>query len=390
VQTLLEGTVALARQGENSLQPKLLAALEKVDFKSLKEPLQLDYLRALSLVFIRMGEPDKETRERFVQKLDGHFPSQSNWVSRELAAMLVYLQSPTIVEKCLAEIARPSSPPTSEEMADLLARNKGYGGTLAQVLANSADPQKFHYMFVLRNAKTGWTLERRKAWFEFLNDTRTKKGGASFANFLRDIENDFFANATDLERLAIEAMGLRKPFVVKELPKPQGPGKDYTLEEVVTGAETKLKGRSFENGKKMFAAARCIVCHRFFGDGGATGPDLSQSAGRFQLKDMAEAIVDPSKVISDQYRASIVVTNAGKQITGKIASESETAIIVVVNPEDSTKVEEIKKSDIDEMTPSPVSLMPKDLLKELNENEVYDLLAYLLSRGDQNHPMFKK
>ena len=40
--------------------------------------------------------------------------------------------------------------------------------------------------------------------------------------------------------------------------------------------------------------------------------------------------------------------------------------------------------------PSPVSLMPENLLGTLNENEVLDLLAYLLSRGDPNDPMFRK
>jgi putative heme-binding domain-containing protein len=401
-QALLEGTVALARQADKKLKAPILAALEKIDFKSLPEQQQLDYLRALSLVFYRMGEleldankgdkvlhePDKETAARFLQKLDGQFPGPHHLVNRELCSMLIYLKSPTIVAKAMAEIAKPSPPPTAAEMADLLARNPGYGGTVAQVLANSADPQKFHYLFVLRNAKIGWTPVLWVEWFTFLNDTKTKKGGASFGGFLRDIENDAFANASDADRLAIEALGLRKPFVLPPLPKPQGPGKDYTLDEVVTNAN--LKGRNFENGKRTFAAARCIVCHRFAGEGGATGPDLSQAAGRFQLKDMAEAIVDPSKVVSDQYRASTVVTTDGKEYIGKIVSETKNKITLVVNPEDSTKTLEIKKSDIDENKPSPISLMPKDLLKELNQDEVNDLLAYLLSRGDKNNEMFKK
>ena len=51
---------------------------------------------------------------------------------------------------------------------------------------------------------------------------------------------------------------------------------------------------------------------------------------------------------------------------------------------------EIKQADVDEVKPSNVSLMPEELLNPLNENEVLDLLAYLLSRGDPNHPMFKK
>ena len=140
----------------------------------------------------------------------------------------------------------------------------------------------------------------------------------------------------------------------------------------------------------MFAAARCIVCHRFYGEGGATGPDLTQSAGRFSFKDMVESIIDPSKVVSDQYKASVVFTTGGKTYTGKIVSDTKDGVTILTDPEDSTKVTEIKRGEIDEVKPSAVSLMPKDLLKPLNEDEVLDLLAYLLSRGDPNHPMFKK
>ena len=39
-------------------------------------------------------------------------------------------------------------------------------------------------------------------------------------------------------------------------------------------------GRDFEGGKRTFAAARCVVCHRFGDDGGSTGPDLTQAGGR--------------------------------------------------------------------------------------------------------------
>ena len=140
----------------------------------------------------------------------------------------------------------------------------------------------------------------------------------------------------------------------------------------------------------MFAATRSIVCHRFQGDGGATGPDLTQLAGRFNLKDLTEAIVDPSKIISDQYRAMQVVTAEGKGYVGRVISETDNQITLLVDPEDSTKIVDIPKDEIDESLPSQTSLMPKDLLKPLNENEALDLLAYLLSRGNPQDPMFKK
>jgi hypothetical protein len=73
-----------------------------------------------------------------------------------------------------------------------------------------------------------------------------------------------------------------------------------------------------------------------------------------------------------------------------VVSENAESLIVVTDPEDSSKVQDLKKKDVESVKVSPVSLMPQDLLKTLNENEVLDLLAYLLSRGDPSHTMFKK
>jgi putative heme-binding domain-containing protein len=132
------------------------------------------------------------------------------------------------------------------------------------------------------------------------------------------------------------------------------------------------------------------VCHRVGGEGGATGPDLSQVAGRFGIKELAEALVEPSKVVSDQYKASVVRTVGEQTHVGKIVNDAGDRYTIVVDPEDSTKVVELKKSDVADVKPSNVSLMPEKLLNSLNENEVLDMLAYMLSRGDANHPMFRK
>ena len=154
-------------------------------------------------------------------------------------------------------------------------------------------------------------------------------------------------------------------------------------------AGEQLKGRDFKNGERTFASANCVLCHRFAGNGGATGPDLTQTAGRFGIKDLTEALIDPNKVISDQYRASVVSTVDGNQITGRIVSENDDELVILIDSEDSSKIATIAAEDVEEVTPSPVSLMPADLLDTLNENEVLDLLAYLLSRGNPNDPMFR-
>src|SRR5579884_562888 len=388
--TLLTGAVAFARQGDKKMQSQLLAALDRLDYDKLTEMQQLELLRVYQLIFIRMGKPDVATASHLTKKLDAHYPARTDPLNRELSTLLVYLKAPTVIAKTIALMRQESKKTNGEHLDELLARNRGYGDTIARTLANGADLQKLHYLFVLRNLRDGWTWEQRKFYFEWLNDARKHSGGASYQGFLNNIEKDAFANASDSERLAIESAGLRKPFQMKELPKPKGPGRDWKLADLVQFAQPKLKDRNFKNGQRMYAAARCIVCHRFNGEGGATGPDLSQVAGRFSLKDLCEAIVEPSKVVSDQYRASLVTTESGKVYSGRIVNETQDTLTILLDPEDSTKIAEVKKSDIEEIKPSPVSLMPEGLLKSLNDAEVLDLLAYLLSRGDPQNPMFRK
>ncbi len=387
---LIQSAVALARQGDKTLQPKLLAALDNIQFSSLTEIQKLEIIRTYQLVFIRMGEPSKEVAAALASKFDSFFPSSDDRLNRDLGDLLVYLKSNTIADKITKLLMQPSKPVDGKELEELLLRNRGYGGGIAKMYSNFPDLQKNYYLYSLRNLKEKWTLDTHKLYFTALTEARTRSGGNSYQGFLTNIEKEAFDNATDIQRLTIEALGLKKPYKAPPLPKSIGPGKDYKLAELVQLSEGKLVKRDFKNGQKMYAASRCVVCHRYNGDGGATGPDLSQVAGRFSLKDLCESIVEPNKIISDQYKASIIETKSGKFITGKVVSETTDQITIVTDPEDASKIQEVKKKDIEAVKVSSVSLMPADLLKTLNENEVLDLLAFLLSRGDPSSPMFKR
>ena len=85
-----------------------------------------------------------------------------------------------------------------------------------------------------------------------------------------------------------------------------------------------------------------------------------------------------------------MLTADGTIVTGRVVSENETTYVVLTDPQDSSKVAEIAKDDVEQIDPSPVSLMPANLLDTLNEEEVLDLIAYVLSRGNSQDPMFKK
>jgi putative heme-binding domain-containing protein len=339
-------------------------------------------------VLIRLGDIDAAARAAWGERFDAMFPAASDFVNRELAIVMVAVGSSQAAAKLVPLLERDRQT-TTADLGALLSRNRGYGGSISAMLANHPDEQQLHYALTLRNLKSGWTPPLRTAYFRWFDKARTWAGGSSYQKFLTNIDNDAFGNATDAERLAIEASGARKPYVAPELPKPHGPGRPWTTVEVLQTADGRLTGRNFKEGQRAYQAARCIVCHRFGGDGGATGPDLTQAAGRFTLKDLVDAMTDPSLVISDQYKATIVQTKEGQVHTGRIVADLEDRIVLVVNPEDATKTVTVLKTDIEEQTPSPVSLMPKELLNGLSEAELLDLVAYLLSRGDPGHPAFK-
>ncbi|MEZ6141279.1 MAG: c-type cytochrome [Zavarzinella sp.] len=387
---LINGAIALARKGGSANQADLLVALDKLDLAKLPVSEQTDLVRVYQLIFIRMGEASPEWAEKLAKKWDPLYPAASDALNRELVQLLVYVKSPTVLAKTIELMKKPSKPISRAEIDELIARNKGYGAAIEKMMKNAPDDQKTHYAFALRNVEKGWTMEQRKFFFEWLNEARQKSGGNSYIGFINFIDNDTYNLATDVERVAIEAAKLRKPYVPKELPKPKGPGKKWTTEEILKLIEKPLTGRNFVNGQKMYSAARCVVCHRFAGEGGATGPDLSQLAGRFNNKDLTEALIDPSKVISDQYKSLKITTLSGQTYAGRIVSDAGGVYTVLTDPEDSTKIVDIKKDDVESMVDSKVSMMPVGLLDGLSEREVLDLYAYMLSRGDPGHPMFAK
>ncbi|MFM8415172.1 MAG: c-type cytochrome, partial [Planctomycetota bacterium] len=383
----IEGAIAVARQAEPAAQPAVLAALDAVAPESLAGQDLLALVRAYQLTLIRLGQPSPEAAAAIAARFGPRFPSGDFDLDRELASLLVAVRAPGIATKLTAGLAEPSHSAADTNLSadeaslrKLIERNAGYGSAVRAALDRRSDLLQIHYAYALRTLRDlpgspMWTAADRGAYYAWFARAREWAGGHSFQKFITRIEDESLATLTENERLALETLGIRRPYVPPPLPKPEGPGRAWSLDDVVTlasrpGAEGISAGRDFERGRRAFAAARCVVCHRFGDDGGATGPDLTQLAGRFQLKDLVEAIVHPSRVVSDQYKGSIVQTADGKAVSGRIIRESADAIVVITDPEDATKNVEIARSNIDEIVPATESLMPKGLLDQLNELEV--------------------
>jgi len=138
--------------------------------------------------------------------------------------------------------------------------------------------------------------------------------------------------------------------------------------------DTAGRGNS-SGGRAVFEKAQCIKCHKFGNYGEGIGPDLTTVSKRFKRADILESIVYPSKVISDQYRSTLIVMKNGKQLNGLAAPQGNSVTVLL---SDGTKVT-VKKDEIDQQFTSLVSVMPERLLETLSKQEIADLFAYLES-----------
>ena len=399
----MEGAIAVARQAEPAAQPAVLAALDSLDPQALSSDEQLRLVRAYQLALIRLGEPSANVQTGIGEKFLPLFPSGSFDLDRELANLLVAVRAPGIAGLLVGQLAEGGAAgdaASSQDEADLrqlIERNSNYAEAVRATLDKRGDMLQMHYAYILRGlqdrpADLAWSPADRRTYFAWFKRARQWGGGNSFQKFLTKIEDESLAGLSENDRFALEAAGIHEPYTPPPLPVAIGPGRKWSVAEVLAAAETGLAAgtRNYENGKRAFAAARCIVCHRYEGDGGSTGPDLTQAGGRFQLKDVVEAIVEPSRVVSDQYRASIVQTIDGKVIVGRVVAEDDDGLTIVVDPENAANSVEVAQGDIEEITPSPTSLMPAGLMDQLNEDEVLDLIAYTLCRGKSKDPRFRR
>jgi len=348
---------------DEALKSRIRAALDRLPFEELPVNRRLDYLRVQEVFFNRMGPPDAETRRRLIERFDPHYPAGVVELNAQLCRLLVYLEAPSAAEKTVALL---EAAPTQEEQID--------------------------YARALRLLKTGWTPELRERYFRWFLKAASYKGGSSFTGFVNQIKQDAIKTLSEDERLALrpilEAEPVNQQQPVGSIDRPFV--KDWTIEDLAPKlGEGLADGRDYDRGRQLFAETTCFSCHRFAGEGGAVGPDLTGVAGRFTPEDLLESLIEPSKTISDQYEATMFALEDGRVVTGRIVNLNGDRLMVMPNMLDPNGLIQIERGAIEEMQPSPVSMMPEDLLNTLTEEEVLDLMAYLLSRGNREAPMFE-
>ncbi len=384
VDTGLGALLALARVGDAPAQAEVWKAPARWPLGGLTERQQLDELRVLQVSIARHGLPPAEVVQDAIGRLYPLFPSASRLVNRELSQVLIALGAPDVVGKCLAVMA---SARTSEEVN--------------------------HYLFHLRTAKNWtadqrreylsyWTPDRRSLphqqdimkWFEEAG--RAYADGASYNNFMKNFLKDVRAGLTPAERPDFEPIiaSIADSYPARrasDFPprKQRSLVKAWTMADFADDLAKPDTGRNFERGRQAFVDAQCISCHRMGVEGGGVGPDLTAVGARFKRIDVLESILDPSKVLSEQYQNITVELKDGEDHTGRLVDETTEELVLVPNQLEPNQRITVKKSDVKERRPSTTSPMPTALADVLSHDELLDLVAFLESGGRASHPVFQ-
>ena len=361
--TLAEPTAA-----EAALRDRLLAALKATDFPTLTKEQKLLHVRLAEIILHRYGQPDAAGVAALTAQYDAAYPAadfELNWM---LTETLAFLQSPDLAPKAMALVAN----------------------------AGSQEPE-MEFMRSLRGLKTGWTPALREAQFNWFVRAANYRGGSSFGKFVEFIRNDSLATFTPAELNHHEKLiALAKNPPVKTAYENVGAmfagrtPRNWTLEELSAATQTGLKNRDFAQGRKVFSAAACFTCHRFGNAGGMTGPDLTLAGGRYSPHDFLDQIINPSKVINEQFAPIIVTKNNGDVFTGVVVNLGGDRVSINTDLSDPSQQVSIDRKEVKSIELSKISPMPPMLLNMLTQDEILDLVAYVLSGGDKENAFFQK
>lgn len=390
---IIQGAVLTARAGQIRHVEDAYNKLLEIDWSTLDRNQQLDYLRAISLNSIRHQLPNARQSDAFIQQLSPSFPSEDYALDRELSQVLLKLGDASATAKTMALLTKHTNEKTithpSMLSQEVSARSEQYGPTIIEMVKKMPSTEAIYYATLLSHIDKGWTKTQRESYFNWFYDGLNANGGLSFKPFLENIRVQAMTHISEEDKSYYEELsGVYQPGAeLANLPQPKGPGKDYHAGEVVDIVFDGLRDYqgSIADGKLIYEAALCANCHRMQGEGGNAGPDLSQLHTRFNTYNMIFSVYSPNDDISDQYANTMFELKDGKKTSGKLISEKGDNYVIQPSPYSTSYTVEIAKSDVVSKGISPISPMPVNLLSRLNEQEIVDLFAYLISGADEEH-----
>ena len=132
-------------------------------------------------------------------------------------------------------------------------------------------------------------------------------------------------------------------------------------------------------GETLFwsQALNCGSCHKIGDRGTAVGPDFSTIGRLRSREDLLQNILEPSRRIEPNYSSYNARTADGRSFIGLVVKRSESEVVL---RDAQNKEIVLATKNIEELLPSPVSLMPSGQLAGLTAKQAADLLEYLATR----------
>ncbi|PCJ97394.1 MAG: heme-binding protein [Flavobacteriaceae bacterium] len=397
---LTQGIVALSKHADKSQRERMLSKLLEIDYNGLSSKNQIDLLRAYELSLSRFGKPATSLQNKVINRLTPHYPAKTDVKNQLLSKILAYLDDPKLASKTLALLESKQGENasvmanTATDASDLILRNPQYGMDIAKTLKSLPPAQHTYYGMVLSTVSKGWTPELREQYFKWFYKAFSFKAGNSYIGFIDKARKKALTHVPENEfeyydeMSGVSLLSGSGNELVKAV-QPKGPGRNWKEEDIAPLLSNGLGIRDFEQGKNMFIATNCITCHSMQGEGENIGPDLTQLGTRFSLEDMLESIIEPNKVISDQYNTSVYSLKNGQSVVGRLMNEDDENYIISQNPYALDLLRNIPKDQVVEVKLSTLSLMPPGTINRLNEEELKDLLAYLMAGGNPENDIYE-
>jgi cytochrome c len=164
---------------------------------------------------------------------------------------------------------------------------------------------------------------------------------------------------------------LRKPRLVREWTIDDFPevGQRWT--------RTKLDPSELARGKQALMKSQCLQCHAVGGYGAVLGPDMVESAKKYQGAKLLEQILEPSREIHPNFKTIQFLLESGRQLSGIVVEEDDKTLTIVQNLMLPQNRITIVKSEIEQQKAARISAMPRGLVDILTKQEILDMLAYI-------------
>jgi putative membrane-bound dehydrogenase-like protein len=271
----------------------------------------------------------------------------------------------------VAQAARPEDLPRMFELFDAPSSSESIRGAALAAFAQYEDPQiggelisRYPALSAPLRERAVSLLTTRKAWAQALVSAVAAKTIAQ-----QDVSVDQVRAMLGLQDDELQtAIETRWGKV-----RTATPGEKMSYVPVL-GRVLNAGPGDLVSGHRLFMK-HCGVCHTLHGEGQKIGPDLT-SADRKNRESLLLNILDPSGTIRPEFISQTIVLIDGRVLTG-LVTESDGARLSIVDAKQQKTV--LERSQIEQLEPAALSLMPEGLLQQLSEQEVRDLFSYLQS-----------